>query len=38
MGVENRFGETGQPWELIYAFGLSGEHISQKAINLLNSD
>lgn len=35
IGIEDRFGETGQPWELIYAFGLSGEHIAQKAINLL---
>ena len=34
MGVDDRFGETGQPWELIYGFGLSGEHIAQKAISL----
>lgn len=37
IGVEDRFGETGQPWELIYAFGLSAEHIAQKAINLIKS-
>jgi len=37
VGVEDRFGETGQPWELIYAFGLSGEHIAQKAIFLLQA-
>lgn len=35
IGIEDCFGETGQPWELIYAFGLSGEHIAQKAIKLL---
>lgn len=35
IGIEDRFGETGQPWELIYAFGLSGEHLAKKAINLL---
>jgi transketolase len=31
MGVEDRFGETGAPWELIKRFGLSAEHIAQKA-------
>ncbi len=31
MGVEDRFGETGAPWELIRRFGLSAEHIAQKA-------
>lgn len=38
IGIEDRFGETGQPWELIYAFGLSGEHIAKKAINLLKNN
>jgi transketolase len=31
MGVEDRFGETGAPWELIKRFGLSAEHIAEKA-------
>jgi transketolase len=31
MGVEDRFGDTGAPWELIKRFGLSAEHIAQKA-------
>ncbi|MFA5930355.1 MAG: transketolase [Candidatus Micrarchaeia archaeon] len=31
MGVEDRFGETGAPWELIKRFGLSAEHIARKA-------
>ena len=35
MGVEDRFGETGAPWELIKRFGLSGEHIAQKARELV---
>ena len=35
MGVEDRFGETGAPWELIKRFGLSGEHIAAKARELV---
>lgn len=35
VGVEDRFGETGESWELIYYFGLSGEHIAKRAISLL---
>ncbi len=35
IGIEDRFGETGKPWELIYYFGLSGEHIAKRAISLL---
>jgi transketolase len=35
IGIEDRFGETGQPWELIYAFGLSGEHIAEKSRKLV---
>ena len=35
MGVEDRFGETGAPWELIKRFGLSAEHIAQKAKGLV---
>jgi len=31
IGVDDRFGDTGAPWELIKAFGLSAEHIAQKA-------
>lgn len=30
VGVNDRFGESGQPWELIKAFGLSAEHIVYK--------
>ncbi len=31
LGVEDRFGESGGAWELIKHFGLSAEHIAQKA-------
>ena len=35
VGVEDRYGESGQPWELMKAFGLTAEHIAQKALSLL---
>ncbi len=35
IGVNDRFGESGAPWELIKEFELSGEHIARKAIELL---
>ncbi len=31
IGVEDRFGETGAPWELVKRFGLAAEHIAVKA-------
>ncbi|VVB57745.1 1-deoxy-D-xylulose-5-phosphate synthase [Candidatus Anstonella stagnisolia] len=31
IGVEDKFGESGAPWELIKKFGLSAEHIAKKA-------
>jgi transketolase len=31
IGVKDRFGESGQPWELIKEFEVSAEHIAQKA-------
>jgi len=31
IGVEDRFGETGAPWELVKRFGLAAEHITVKA-------
>ncbi len=36
VGVPDRFGESGQPWELTKVFGLTGEHIAQKALGLLS--
>ena len=31
VGVKDRFGESGQPWELMWEFEVSAEHIAQKA-------
>jgi len=36
IGVQDRFGESGQPWELVKVFGLTGEHIAQKCLQLLD--
>ncbi len=30
IGVNDRFGESGQPWQLIRKFGVSAEHIAQR--------
>jgi transketolase len=35
LGVNDRFGESGKPWQLIKEFGLSAEHIAVKAKRLL---
>ena len=35
IGVEDRFGKTGSPWELVKEFGLTAEHIALKAKMLL---
>ncbi|MCX6769641.1 MAG: transketolase [Candidatus Micrarchaeota archaeon] len=37
MGVEDRFGETGAPWDLIRRFGLSAEHIAEKARKMVET-
>jgi len=34
IGVEDRFGETGAPWELTKIFGLTAEHIAKRAKEL----
>jgi len=34
IGIQDRFGESGAPWELIKEFEVSGEHIAQKAKEL----
>jgi len=36
MGVDDRFGESGQPWELLKSFGLTAEHIAVRAKKLLD--
>ena len=35
VGVQDRYGDSGQPWELMKAFGLTAEHIAEKALKLL---
>ncbi|MGM0442031.1 MAG: transketolase [Elusimicrobiota bacterium] len=35
VGVEDTFGESGAPWELMIDFGLVAENIAQKSRNLL---
>jgi transketolase len=37
MGINDTFGESGEPWELIKFFGLSAEHIVMKAKDMLVS-
>jgi transketolase len=36
IGVKDRFGDSGAPWELIKEFEVSGEHIAQKAVECMN--
>jgi transketolase len=35
IGVKDRFGDSGAPWELIKEFEVSAEHIAQKAVDLV---
>ena len=35
IGVRDRFGESGAPWELIKEFEVSAEHIARKALDLI---
>jgi transketolase len=34
VGVNDRFGLSGKPWELVQEFGLSAEHIAQRVVQL----
>jgi transketolase len=36
VGVADRFGVSGNPWELVQYFGLTAEHIAKKALDLLD--
>jgi transketolase len=38
MGINDTFGESGEPWELIKFFGLSAEHIVMKAKDMLEQE
>jgi transketolase len=35
IGVKDRFGDSGAPWELIKEFEVSAEHIGAKAVELM---
>jgi transketolase len=37
IGVKDRFGDSGAPWELIKEFEVSAEHIAEKAAVLMNA-
>jgi transketolase len=34
IGIEDRFGLSGKPWELIQIFGLTAEHIAERVLQL----
>ena len=36
IGVSDRFGESGKPWELMKVFGLTAEFIAKRAENIFN--
>ena len=36
IGVQDCFGVSGNPWELVQHFGLTAEHIAQRALELLD--
>lgn len=38
MGMQDRFGESGKPSELLEHFGLTAAHIEEQAITLLNAE
>jgi transketolase len=35
IGVQDRFGDSGAPWELVKKLGVSAEHIALKAVQLM---
>ena len=36
VGVADRFGVSGKPWELVQHFGLTAEHIAKKVVELMD--
>ncbi len=36
IGVKDRFGESGAPWDLVKLFELSAEHIAERALKLVS--
>jgi transketolase len=37
LGMEDRFGESGRPWELMIHFGFTAEHIAARAKRLVGA-
>ncbi|HVJ06673.1 MAG TPA: transketolase [Candidatus Saccharimonadales bacterium] len=37
IGVQDRFGDSGAPWELVKEFEVSAEHIAHKAVELISA-
>ena len=37
IGVDDRFGQSAPPWQLMRTFGLSAEHIAQRSIEMIES-
>ncbi|MGC9222321.1 MAG: transketolase [Terracidiphilus sp.] len=37
IGVKDRFGESGAPWDLVKLFELSAEHIAERAMELVSA-
>ena len=37
IGVKDRFGDSGAPWELVKEFEVAAEHIAKKAIELMQA-
>ena len=37
IGVKDRFGDSGAPWELVKEFEVAAEHIAQKATELMRA-
>jgi transketolase len=35
IGVKDRFGDSGSPWEMVKELEVSAEHIAQKAVELM---
>jgi transketolase len=35
IGVQDRFGDSGSPWEMVKEFGVSAEHIAAQAVELM---
>ena len=36
VGVQDQFGRSGSPWQLVREYGLSAENIAQRALDLKN--